>query len=110
MANECTDVTTIVELRIFHRWVKNGQPIEHFFEIDLLKATDAKTIHSALIEFMKDKNIQISKLVCMGFDGAATGKHNGVSLLKTNSPYAVYTTIATCFNLHVFKQLMLPVE
>ena len=37
------------------------------------------------------KNIQISKLVGMGFDGAATfsGKHKGVqSLLKKNSPHA----------------------
>ena len=42
---------------------------------------------------MKDKNKQISKLVGIGFDGAATfsGKHNGVqSLLKKNSPHAVF--------------------
>ena len=100
MADECTDVTNIEELSIFCRWVEDGQPIEHFLE----------TIYSALIEFMKDKNIQISKLVGMGFDGAATfsGKHNCVqSLLKKNSPHAVsYTAIATCFNLPAFKQLM----
>ncbi len=50
----------------------DGQPVEHFLDIVPLKATDAKTIYSALVEFMKDKNIQISKLVGMGFDGAAT--------------------------------------
>ena len=87
MADECTDVTTIEELSIFYRWVDDGQPVEHFLEIVPLKATDAKTIYSdlrsILIEFMKDKNIQISKLVGMGFDGAATfsGKHNGVQSL-----------------------------
>ena len=93
MADECTDVTTIEELSIFSRWVEDGQPVEHFLEIVPLKATNAKTIYSALIEFMKDKNIQISKLVGMGFDGAATfsGKHNGVqSLLKKNSPHALF--------------------
>ena len=90
MADECTDVTTIEELSIFCHWVEDGQPVEHFLEIVPLKATDAKTIYSTLIEF---KNIQISKLVGMGFDGAATfsGKHNGVqSLLKKNSPHALF--------------------
>ena len=58
-----------------------------------MKATDVKTFDSTLIEFMKDKNIQISKLVGMGFDGAATfcGKHNGVqSLIKKNSPNVLF--------------------
>ena len=93
MSDECTDVTTIEELLIFCCYVEDGQPVEHFLEIVPLKATDAKTIYSALIKFMKDKNIQISKLVGMGFDGAATFcvKHDGVqSLLKKNSPHAVF--------------------
>ncbi len=77
MADECTDVTTTEELSIFFRWVNmGGQPVEHFLDIVPLKATDAKTIYSALVEFMKDKNIQISKLVGMGFDGAATSLGN----------------------------------
>ena len=93
LADEYTDVTTIEELSIFFHWVEDGVPVEHFLEIIPLKATDARTIYSALVEFMKDKNIQIIKLVGMGFDGAATfsGKHNGVqSLLKKNSPHAVF--------------------
>lgn len=93
MADECTDVTTIEELSIFFRWVEDGVPLEHFLEILPLKATDARTIYSAIVEFMKDKHIQTSNLVGMGFDGAATfsGKHNGVqSLLKKISPYAVF--------------------
>ena len=63
MADECTYVTAIEELSIFYRWVEDRQPVEHFFEIIPLKATDVKTFYSALIEFMKDKNIQNSKLV-----------------------------------------------
>ena len=86
-------MTTIEELSIFCRSVEDGQPVQHFLEIVLLKTTNAKTIYSALIKFMKDKNIYISKLVGMRFDGAATfsGKHNGMqSLLKNNSPHAVF--------------------
>ena len=108
MADECTDVTTVEELSIFCHWVEGGIPVEHFLEIVPLKSADAKTIYSTLVEFLKEKNIQISKLVGMGFDGAATfsGKHKGVqSLLKKNSPHAVFcTAIATYFNLLVFKQ------
>ena len=69
MADECTDVTTIEE--VSNHFVEDGQPVEHFLEIVPLKATNAKTIYSALIKFMKDKNMQISKHVGMGFDRAA---------------------------------------
>ena len=93
MADECTDVTTVEELSIFCRWVEDGVPVEHFLEIVPLKSADAKTIYSTLVEFLKEKNIQIRKLVGMGLDGAATfsGKHKGVqSLLKKNLPHAVF--------------------
>ena len=92
MANECTDVTTIEELSIFCHFVKDGQPVEHFLETVSLKATNAKTIYSTLIKFMKYKNIQITKLVEMGFDGAATfsRKYNDVRSLLKNSPHAVF--------------------
>ena len=93
MADECTDVTTVEELSIFCCWVEDGVPVEHFLEIVPLKSADAKTVYSTLVEFLKEKNRQISKLVGMGFNGAATfsGKHKGVqSLLKKNSPHAVF--------------------
>ena len=92
MADECTDVTTVEELSIFCRWVEDAVPVEHFLEILPLKSADAKTIYSTLVEFLKEKNIRISKLVGMGFDGAATFsvKREGVQcLLKKNSPHAV---------------------
>ena len=112
MADKCTDITTIEELSIFYRWVEDGQPVEHFLEIVPLKANNAKTIYSTLIEFMKDKNIQTSKLVGMSVDGAATfsGKHNGMQSLLRRIHFMLcsYTAIATSFNLPVFKQLMPP--
>ena len=83
MADVCTDVTTIMfksYISIFCHWVEDGVynniphniPVEHFLEIVPSKSADAKTIYSTLVEFLKEKNIQISKLVGMGFDGAAT--------------------------------------
>ena len=72
MADECTDITTIEELSVFCRWVEDGEPVEHFFEILPLKKANAKSVYSSLINWLKQRNIQISKLVGMGFDGAAT--------------------------------------
>ena len=56
MADECTDVSTIEELSIFCRWVKDGLPVEHFIEIVPLKKADAKTIYETLVDCLKKKN------------------------------------------------------
>ena len=83
LADECTDVTTVEELSIFCHRVEDGVAVEHFLEIFRLKSADPKTIYSTLDEFLKEKNIQISKLVVMGFDGVATfcGEYKGVQSL-----------------------------
>ena len=93
MADECTDISTIEELSIYCRWVEDGVPTEHFLEILPLKRANAEAIYSAIVSCLKEKSIQLSKLVGMGFDGAATfsGKKSGVqSRLKTNSPHALF--------------------
>ena len=49
--------------------------------------------YETLVDCLKVKGVQISKLIGMGFDGAATfsGKHNGVqTLLKSNSPHSIF--------------------
>ena len=93
MADECADITTVEELSIYCRWVEDGLPVEHFLDIIPLTKADAKTIYTTLVDVLRAKDIPLSKLVGMGFDGAATfsGKRNGVqSLLKKNSPHALY--------------------
>ena len=93
MADECTDVTTLEELSFFCRWIEHGQPVEHFIDIVPLKATNAKSISSALIDCFKQKDVKLAPLVGMGFDGAApfSGKHTGVQArLKQHAPYSVY--------------------
>ena len=93
MADECTDVTTIEELSVFCRWEEDGLPVEHFLEIIHLKHADAESIHSALIECLKKKDLQVGRIVGMGFDGAATfsGKRSGVQArMKKLAPHALF--------------------
>ena len=93
MADECTDIATIEELSICCRWVENGEPVEHFLEIIPLKRSDAQSIYSILIDCLKEKDIQINKIVGMGFDGATTfsGKNIGVQArMKNNSSHALF--------------------
>ena len=80
MADECTDVTTIEEQTICCRWVESGVPEELFIEVLPLKKANAESIYSALVEDCREKNIQLGKLIGMGFDGAATfsGDKTGV--------------------------------
>ena len=59
MADECTDVNTIEELTICCHWVESGEPEEHFIEILPLKKVNAESIYSALVEYCREKNIQL---------------------------------------------------
>ena len=93
MADECTDVTTIEELTICCHWVESGVPEEHFIEILPLKKSNAESIYSALVEYCREKNIQLGRLIGMVFDGAATfsGDKTGVQRrLKELSPHALF--------------------
>ena len=70
MADECVDITTVEELSVFCRMEEEGLPVEHFLEIVHLQKADAESIYSALIECLKQKNLQVGNIVGMGFDGA----------------------------------------
>ena len=74
------DVTTIEELTICCRWVESGVPEENFIEILSLKKATTESIYSALVEYCREKNIQLGRLIGMVFDGAATfsGDKTGV--------------------------------
>ena len=80
MADECTDVSTVEEMSVFCRWEEGGSPEEHFIEIIHLNQANAESIYTALVECLKEKNLQVSNIVGMGFDGASTfsGKKTGV--------------------------------
>ena len=109
MADECTNIATVEELSVFFRGVEDGEPVEHFFDIIPLKKADAESIYSTLIDWLKQEDIQLTKLVGMGFDEAATfaGKRTGVQArLKKNSPHlSMCIATVTCCNWPVFKLL-----
>ena len=58
-----------------------------------MKRTDAESIYSALVECLKRKNIQLSNLIGIGFDGAGTfsGKKSGVQArMNKHSSHALF--------------------
>ena len=72
MADECTDVATIQEMSVYCCWEENSSPEDHFSEIPPQKQANADSISSALVECLKEKWLQASKIVGMSFDGANT--------------------------------------
>ena len=110
MADECTDVTTIEELTICCRWMESGVPEEHFIEILPLKKANAESIYSTLVEYCREKNIQLERFIGMGFDGAATfsGDKTGVQRrLKERLMHSSSTVAVMSFNWLLCKLLML---
>ena len=58
-----------------------------------MKKADAETIYSTLIECLKKKNLQVGRIVGLGFDGAATfsGRRTGVQArIKEHTPHALF--------------------
>ena len=58
-----------------------------------MKRTDDESIYSALVECLKSKNTQLSNLIGMGLNGAATfsEKKSGVQArMKKHSPHALF--------------------
>ena len=65
-------IACIEELPLSCRWEEDGIPEEYFLEIIHLKKSDTANIYSALIKCLKEKKLQVNKIVGMGFDGAST--------------------------------------
>ena len=59
---------------------ENRVPEEHFLEIVHLKKADAESICFALVECLKEMQLDIIRIIGMGFDGTSTfsGKKTGV--------------------------------
>ena len=72
---------------------------------------NAESIHSALVEYCREKNIQLGRLIGMRFDGSATFSGDKTRVqrrLKELSPHALFSTVAVMsFNWLLCKLLML---
>ena len=91
--NVYTDISTVEKMSVFCRWEEKGIPEEHFLEIIHLRQANAESIYSGLVECLKEKKLQISKIVGMGFDGVSTfsGKRTGVhTRIKKRAPHALF--------------------
>ena len=80
-------------MSVFCRWEEKGIPEEHFLEIIHLRQANAESIYSTLVDCLKEKKLQISKIVGIGFDGVSTfsGKRTGVQTrIKKLSPHACF--------------------
>jgi len=99
MADECTNVSTAEELSVFCRWEEDGVLAECFLEIIHLKKADAETIYSTLIECLNMKNLQVGRIVGLGFDGAATLSGRRSIFLMV----CLYTATVTCCSWLVCK-------
>ena len=72
--------------------MESSVPKEHFIEILPLKKANER-IYSALVEYCREKNIPLGRLIGMGFDGAATFSGDKTVVqrrLKELSPHALF--------------------
>ena len=77
---------------MFCQWEEDGVPEEHFLEVVHLKKADAEKIYAALVECLKEKELEISRIIGMGFDRASifSGKKTGVQTrIKKTAPHAL---------------------
>ena len=77
--------------------MESGVPEEHFNKILPLKKANAESIYSTLVEYCREKNIQLGRLIGMGLDGAATffgDKTRVQRRLKELSPLALFVHLS----------------
>ena len=89
MTDESTDVAILKQLVLVVRYVTEEGIKTSFLHIRDLDNGTAESIEAALVQFLGDKAIQITKLRGFGSDGAAvmTGRLTGVATrLKRHSP------------------------
>ena len=76
-----------------------------------LKKANARSIYSAIVEYCREKKIQLGRLIWMGFDGAATfsGDKTGVQrkLKELLLMHCLSTVTVMSFNWLLCKLLML---
>ena len=62
MGDVCKDVSSMEELSLCFRWLKDGKPVEHFLEVIQVihvTRTDAETITSAITTYLQEKQLML---------------------------------------------------
>lgn len=87
LADETADIAGKEQLSIGIRYLDSSNVVnEHFLGFTELKAMDAQTISSAILNTLRALKLNLNNLVGLGFDGCSTmaGKENGVQQLIRN--------------------------
>ena len=99
------------ELTICCHWVESGVTEEHFIEILPLKKATAKSIYFALVKYCREKNIQLGRLIGMGFDelllSLVTKQEFKEGRKSSHLMHCLYTVTVVSFNWLLCKLLML---
>ena len=80
-------------MSICSRWVEGGEAVEHFLGILRARKVDAQSLTKCLLDFIRDKSIEIKRIRGLGFDGASTmsGAKSGVQLrVRLHAPSALH--------------------
>lgn len=87
LIDETTDISVINEMVIYTRFItSDAQVCTVFLKIVELSNGSAETIEAALMTYLEEKSIPLSRLVGFGSDGASVmiGKHSGVATRMKN--------------------------
>ena len=106
LADECQDISTQEELSICVRWLVDRKQEEDFLMVLHVRSTDAGTITEALQSSLKQKQLDLRKLIGQGYGGAATfaGKISGVhKQIQTSSAHVIYIH-CSCHRLHLTRR------
>nr|CAI5823580.1 unnamed protein product [Callosobruchus analis] len=103
LADETVDISTIEQLSLCVRYVKESEPnifniCEHFLLFIPVTSTSGETLASAILQGLKQCNIDVSYLRGQGYDGASnmSGVFKGVqALIASRYNTALYVHCAS---------------
>jgi hypothetical protein len=72
LADESTDQANREQFSILCKWLHNEEVKEHYVGLIHVKKTDAHSLMSAIEQFFTAKNIDLTKVRFLGFDGTNT--------------------------------------
>ncbi|XP_053596147.1 uncharacterized protein LOC128668022 [Microplitis demolitor] len=103
--DESTDLSTQKVLCIMIRFLshKTKQVVTTFYRIIQIIECDAKSVHEAIVNQLKEDGIKIENMIGIGVDGAnvMVGKHNSVTaIFKRDLPDLIIVK-CVCHSLHL---------
>lgn len=103
--DESTDLSTQKVLCIMIRFLshKAKQVVTTFYRIIQIIECDAKSVHEAIVNQLKEDGIKIENMIGIGVDGAnvMSGKHNSVTAIFKKELPDLIVVKCVCHSLHL---------